>query len=80
MNDAEERGRDPTDSQASPFRLGLQEIYELPERNFPSLKGHVMRLERPIPHPSRERLASATNLPFPYAVTAVSNDDMKFTA
>ena len=37
-----------------------------------------MRLERPIPHPSRERLALAANLPFPCAVTAVSTDDMKF--
>jgi len=62
------------------FRLELQEVYELLECNFSSLKGSLLRLERPIPHSSREGLALATNLPFPYAVTAVSNDDMKLFA
>src|SRR5262249_35981193 len=60
------------------LRLQLQKVYELPECNFSSLKSHIVRLEWTIPHPSRKRLVLAANLPFPCAVTAVSNDTMKF--
>src|SRR6266571_4602508 len=34
--------------------------------------------KRTIPHPDRERFALAANLPSPYAVTVLRNDDMKF--
>ena len=60
------------------LRLQLQKVYELPECNFSSLKSHIVRLEWTIPHPTRKRLVLAANLPFPCAVTAVSNDNMKF--
>jgi hypothetical protein len=40
----------------------------------------LLRLERTIPHPGRERFTPAANLPFPCSVTTVGNDDMKFIA
>jgi hypothetical protein len=58
-------------------RLELQELYELAECNFASRKGTFVRCKRTIPHPSRKGLALSTNFPLPYAVTVVSNDDMK---
>jgi len=62
------------------FLLEFQKLYKIAECDFASRKGNLLRSERTIPHSGRERFTPATNLPFPYAVTAFRNDDMKFIA
>jgi len=37
-----------------------------------------MRFEWAIPHPHREWLTLAANLPSPYSITVLGNDDLEF--
>src|SRR6266571_7947539 len=60
------------------FLSEVQKLQKFSECDFASRKGDLLRLKRTIPHPGRERFTLAANLPFPYAVTALRNDDMKF--
>jgi len=60
------------------FLLEFQKLQKVPERNFASRKSNLLRFKRTISHSGWKQLTPATNLPLPYAITALRNDDMKF--
>jgi hypothetical protein len=62
------------------FPVRIPKALKLPECDFASRKGDLLRLKRTIPHPGGERFTPAANLPFPCSVTTVGNDNMKFIA